>query len=150
MFTHIMVSSITAFFVCALFISLKWRYYKSGEVFREIDNLRRYNILSRIWPCDDGFWSLKWGAARHTVFTIACSALIWHVNISWLNTVITTVSLLYALSSAYRHRVRIRDFRTAGDESKPMLTPVKSACFSVVILAWIDYIILMICYAFRP
>lgn len=148
MFIYICAAAVVAFLVCSGFIGSKWRYYIVG-IMPRIRMLRSYNILSRVWPCDDGFWSLKWSAARHTIVTIGFSALVWYVNVGWLNSILTTVCILYAMLTVSRYRVRLRDYKYA-EEARSMLAPVKAACFSVVVLSWIDYLILMVCYALRP
>lgn len=149
MFLYIVAAAVVAFLVCSGFIGSKWRYYANGYP-SQITSLRRFNAFARVWPCDDGFASLKWSAARHTFITIAFSFLVWYVNIRWINSTLLTLCALYALSTVSRYRVRLRDYKDAGDASQRMLRPVKSACFSVVIMSWADYLILMVCYALRP
>ena len=144
MFT-VSIMFILSFALCTMFIRSKWKFYTQG-IFRPIDQLRRYNILSRIWPCDDGFVSLIFSALRHTLIPFIFALLIWHVNNDKLNSILLFLSLLYAISIFPRHKERRRDFIAAGEDFHPLLKPVKSACFSVIICAFANYFILLLCY----
>lgn len=145
----ICVPLVAAFLLCWLFIFSKWRKY--GWLYSEpsIQSLRSYNILSRVWPCDNGFMSLVFSALRHTVLAGVAAALIWFVNIQTLNTALTLGTLLYAYLVVSRYNVRRKDYKTA-EHCKDLLKPVKSACFSVVLLSFFDYLIVMLSYGLRP
>lgn len=143
-----LIMFILSFAICAVFIHSKWRFYSEGaiELFRPINQLRSYNVLSRIWPCDDGFMSLIFSALRHTLIPVIFSFLIWFVNNDKLNSILLFLSLLYAISIIPRYKTRRRDYIAAGESSRTMLKPVKSACFSVIICAFANYFILLFCY----
>ena len=66
-----------SFTLCVIYIKCKWKIYVNDVIFRKIDLLRRYNILSGVWPCDDGFMSLIFSAFRHTIIPIVFSLIIW-------------------------------------------------------------------------
>ena len=143
---------IVSFAICTMFIRSKWKFYTEGvhPQFQPINQLRSYNILSRIWPCDDSFMSLTFSALRHTLLPIIFSFLIWYVNNAKLNSALLYATLLYALSIIPRYKERRKDFMSAGESSQEMLKPVKSACFSVIVCAFINYFILLLCYGLRP
>lgn len=136
--------------ICTIFINAKWKYYIGDKYFPPIKMLRMYNTLSRVWPSDDGFLSLKFSAIRHAVIPMIFSALIWFVDIGWLNSILTFLALYYVWAPISRYRVRKADYEEAGEVNQKMLIPVKSACFSVIICAVANYIILLICYALHP
>ncbi len=140
----------TSFIVCFCFISIIWRVNFSGFNGRfTLLALRNYNTLSRIWPDDSGFWSLKFSALRHTLIPLVFSALIYFLNISWLNTALITLSLLYVYLKCVFHNTRRKEFKTAKSEAHSFLKPVKTASFSVVALSVINHIILMFSYAYN-
>lgn len=146
----ILILFILSFTICTVFIRSKWGAYSTGlKGLRLIDALRSYNILSRIWPCDDGFMSLIFSALRHTLIPVIFSFLIWFVNNDRLNGILLFVSLLYAMSIIPRYKQRKKDFINAGEASRDMLKPVKSACFSVILCAFANYVILLFCYGLR-
>lgn len=132
---------VLSFTICALFIHTKWKFYSKGMIYA----LRSYNLLSRIWPCDYGFVSLIFSAFRHTLIPFIFTLLIWFVNNDKLNSILLYLSLLYAISTILRHKERRKDFISAGEASRKMLKPIKSACFSVIICAFANYFILLIC-----
>ena len=141
---------ILSFTICTLYIHSKWKVCSEGiNGLRLIDNIRIYNALSRVWPCDDGFMSLIFSAFRHTLIPVAFAFLIWFVNNNKLNSIILFISLIYAISIIPRYKERRRDFITAGEASREMLKPLKSACFSVIICAFTNYFILLLCYGLR-
>ncbi len=143
---------ILSFIVCAAFIRSKWKFYANGDIplFQPINQLRNYNILSRVWPCDNGFMSLIFSALRHTIVPFIFSLLIWFVNDDALDSFLLFASLIYAVSIIPHYKKRRKDFVTAGESSREMLKPVKSACFSVIICAFANYFILLLCYGLRP
>lgn len=138
----ISIMFILSFLICAMFIHSKWRIYSQGEIYY----LRHYNILSRIWPCDDGFMSLVFSALRHTLIPTTFAFLIWFINNDKLNSIFLFVALLYAISIIPRYKERKKDFNSTGETSQKMLKPIKSACFSVIICAFANYLILLFCY----
>ena len=141
---------ILSFTLCTIFIHSKWKIYSEGwNGLRLIDQLRRYNILSGIWPCDDGFMSLIFSALRHTLIPTIFAFLIWFVNNDRLNRFLLFMSLIYAVSIIPRYKERKKDFMTAGEASREMLNPLKSACFSVILCAFANYFILLLCYGLR-
>jgi hypothetical protein len=138
---------IISFTLCVAFIRSKWKIY-SGSWFPLIDSLRSYNILSRVWPCDDGFMSLIFSAFRHTLIPVIFAFLIWFVNNDLLSRFLLFLSLGYAFFIIPRYKERKKDYDMAGENSQQMLKPVKSACFSVIVCAFANYFILLICYAY--
>lgn len=147
-FFVIFISHIVVMLTTIYFISIKWKFY-ANDLFG-ISSLQQYNILSRVWPTDKGFSSLKYSAVRHSMIPLAFSALIWFVNAAWLNRVASYLALLYVWSPVSRYRVRNADYKEAGQASQQMLKPVKSACFSLIVCAIANYIVTLICYGFRP
>ncbi len=145
----VIVMFILSFSTCAIFINSKWKVYSSDRnwLFPLIDRLRRYNILSRIWPCDDRFMSLTFSAFRHTLIPFVFALIMWYVNNEIWNTISLYLTLLYALSILPRYKERRKDFLLAGEASRKFLKPVKSACFSVIICAFANYFILLFCYS---
>lgn len=137
-----------SFFICVFYIRSRWSLY-AGGIFG-VSSLRSYNALSRVWPCDDGFMSLIFSALRHTLIPLVFAALIWFINKAVLSSLSLLFALLYAVSIIPRYHVRKRDFNEAGDVSKEMLRPVKSACFSVMVCSFANYMILLLCYGLRP
>ena len=141
---------ILSFIICTIFIRSKWKVCVKGwKGLRPIDMLRHYNILSRIWPCDDGFMSLIFSALRHTLIPLIFAFVIWFVNNDGLNSFLLFATLIYAVSIIPRHSERRKDFLTAGEASQEILKPVKSACFSVILCAFANYLILLLCYFLR-
>lgn len=150
-FFSICLLHVIAFIVCFLFIDRKWKFYISDYIFiSELQSLRSYNVLSRVWPTDDKFVSLKASAFRHTLISLICSALIWFVNSRLLNRLSLVLTLFYAISMFPRYNMRKRDYETAGEASQTLLKPIKSACFSVIVCALTNYIISFLAYGFRP
>ena len=150
-FLSICALHIVIFIICCLFISSKWKFYAKEEVlFSKIELLRQYNRLSMVWPVDNKFFSLKASAFRHTIIPLIFSAIIWFVNIRLLSTILLSLALLYCLSILPRHNVRKRDYEFAGENSQELLKPVKAACFSIIVCAFANYIILFLSYGFRP
>ena len=136
-----------SFAICTVFICSKWRFYSKGILFPPINTLRSYNILSRVWPCDDGFMSLIFSAFRHTFIPVVFAFLIWFLNNDKLSGFLLFLALLYAYSIIPRYRERRKDFNSADEASRKMLQPVKLACFSVILCAFANYFILLFCYA---
>ena len=146
----VLILLILSFIICTIFIRSKWKFYAAGlKGLRPIDLLRTYNILSQAWPCDDGFMSLIFSALRHTLIPIIFAFLIWFINSDWLNSLLLFASLIYALSIIPRYKERKKDFISAGEASQDMLKPIKSACFSVILCAFVNYLILLLCYCLR-
>lgn len=139
---------ILSFSICTVFINSKWKVYSGDEhwPFPLIDQLRRYNILSRVWPCDDRFMSLIFSAFRHTFIPFIFALIMWYVNNDIWNTIFLYLTLLYAISIFPRYKARRKDFLLAGENSRELLRHVKSACFSVIICAFSNYFILLLCY----
>lgn len=135
-----------SFTLCVIYIKCKWKIYVNDVIFRKIDLLRRYNILSGVWPCDDGFMSLIFSAFRHTIIPIVFSLIIWFSDSNILHSALLFISLLYAISIIPRYKVRKRDYISAGEASRELLKPVKSACFSIIVCAFLNYFILLGCY----
>lgn len=152
MFFIICALFITSFIVCTYYIHSKWKYYSEGTIFRHIDNLRHYNSLSRIWPCDEGFMSLIFSALRHTLLPVVFAFLIWFINNDGLSSLLLFISFIYAVSIIPRYKTRRADFKLNKEyqATQEMLKPVKSACFSVVLCSFTNYFILLLCYGLRP
>ena len=139
------------FLLNCIWISLKWRFYSRNDwMFPQIDNLRRYNALLRVWPTDNGFFSLMFSSFRHCLSAAASALLIWFVNKGWLNTFLLALNALYACTVFLRYRVRNRDYKTAGPASQELLKRVRSACLSVFAFSVVCYLILIFVYAQRP
>lgn len=148
MFFSICLVALISYILFHAYINLKWRFY-SG-VLSPILMLRSHNVLSRVWPCDNGFASLKWSGARDVFFTIAFSALIYFINHSFLNSALLFLKLAFVVPKFYLYIIRVRDYNNASENSKEFLKPVKSACFSTALFALFTYIITLICYGVRP
>ena len=146
----ILIAFIVSFTICTVFIRMKWRFYKNSWPFSNYSLLKQHNVLSGVWPVDEGFMSLIYSALRHTVIPVIFSALIWFVNVEQLHSAATFLCLLYIWSPFARYRTRRKDYKSSGDASQKLLKPVKSACFSVVMLSVVNYLILFVCYCFRP
>ena len=122
------------------------RVVSKDVIFRKIDQLRHYNILSGVWPCDDGFMSLIFSAFRHTIVPIVFSLIIWFSDSDILDSILLFITLLYAFSIIQRYKMRKEDYMSAGEASRELLKPVKSACFSIIVCAFSNYFILLGCY----
>lgn len=140
---------VLSFLICTIYIRSKWKKYANNMF--GVQLLRQYNVLSRVWPSDDGFASLIFSALRHTLVPLVSAVLIWLVNITVLNKILMALVALYSLSIYYpRHVARRADYKSASELCQKILKPVKSACFSVIICAIVNYLILICCYGFRP
>lgn len=136
--------------VCWIFISRMWGKYAGDPLGLGIRILRSYNALNRVWPTDDGFSSLKFSALRHTGVAIASSALVWFLDAGILNKVLLVANAIYACLVYLRYRARTDDYKAADLSSQNMLLPVKNACFSVLVLSVLDWVVLQLVYGFRP
>ena len=139
------------YLVTHFFISRKWAFYDEG--FLSIVNysaLHSHNVLSRSWPEDAGFLSLKFSALRHTVAALVSAVLIWFLDIRFFNTLLLSATAIYICPCFLLYRARVSDYQTAPSAAHEFLKPVKQACLSVLICAIADYLILLTVYGMRP
>lgn len=148
-FWVIAVSHIVVMVFTICYIGSRFKVYENDWLLG-LRKLQSYNVLSRVWPTDKGFASLKYSAVRHSLIPLALSALIWFANIALLNKAALFIAILYAWSIFPRYRMRNADYKEAEAGSQKMLQPVRSACFSVIICAIANFFIILICYGLRP
>ena len=150
MFWIFVLIFLALFVACWVFISRLWGQYTADPLGLGLQSLFSYNALSRVWPTDGGFLSLKFSALRHTVAGIVSAALIWFADVGILNTVLLAANAVYSCLVYLRYRARADDYKTAGLASQRMLLPVKRACLSVLLLSVLDWAVLSFAYGFRP
>lgn len=153
-FLHISLLHIFSFLFYFIYVDIIWRIHYSGFYGSfNFSSLRSYNVLHPIWPDDPEFWGLKFSALRHAIIPLLFSALVWFVNLKWLNTLCFWLSLLYSNIGLHLYHSRRANYKNAlkGTEApKSFLKPVKSLCFWLRVHSYVNYFIFIICYALRP
>ena len=136
--------------IAVFFIQSKWRYYAQDPLGLMLYALRSANELSRVWPTDDGFNSLKFSVARHMVISLASVAVMYFFSDSFAARIVPAVNLLYAMSKIPLYLARKRDWKVCGGPTRELLTPVKKACFATVIYGFYVYCLSLVFYGIRP
>ena len=131
-----------------------WKLYNDDGIFPLYLSLRRYAILSPIWPTDNRFRGLHFSIIRHYIVTLVSLLLIWYINLRWLNSVLLSLNAMYAVIKIPVQKARIQDWKNNINNERSgiveLLTPLKRLCTTIFFYPFILWIFLMVGYGLRP
>ena len=138
------------FVVSVFFVNSAWKYYSGDWLGFNLRSLRSENALSRVWPTDDGFNSLKFSLARHMIVGFITVVVMNFFSDSFATKAMPSVTLLYAMSKLPLYSARKRSWKICGAATQEMLNPVKKACFVTVVYGFYVFCLSMVFYGIRP
>jgi hypothetical protein len=109
----VLAVSIIVGFACWVALSKKWLTATDNNSFFNLKLIEMLLVFHPILPgAHPGFMDLKWTIVRHGFVASASAVLIWFVDIGFLEILVVSLNLLYAIMAANRYRNRKEEFAT--------------------------------------